>query len=604
MRMTAALRRQQEDLPQCPRSDFYALPSLEIDGEDFPNYPAIADAYCRAVVDEKIITGTLVRKACKRFLKMRARAGTPRCLYVWSDAWVCDVCSFIEQLPHVESWAGTIELQPWQIWVCAAIYGFRWKDTGKRVVNDATIVVPRKNAKSTIVAALSYVGLLLEGEPGPQILIGSSTLEQAGHVFEPARKMAQKDHDLAEHFKLNPRVRSIYSGETQGEIKTITSVAEAQDGHNPHMVVLEELHAQKYGLYQVMSSAFGARTNHLMLKITTAGRTATGLCWDQWRKAERLLSGQYNNDSEFAVIYTVDKEDQELPYEIRSIKKANPMWGISVIPKNVRDEVKKATNDPTYRGEYLRTRLNVWSNAADKIFDQHDWEKCERQVLESDYAGSTAWVGIDLALKNDMAAAAIVLEDEDYVVAFVRYYIPKAAPALQDPDLLPMYQDWIARGFVTVAGEGFIDLDVIDADVRAWVKAFHVKVIAVDPSFAQQFANRMFEDGLPVVTFKNTAENMSEPTFDLMTLVKSGHFIHDGNPVLAWNAANVVGNRNMRGLILPKKEDQDSPNKIDGIHATIFANACRIQGKDPNDRKKVRRKVYSQRGVHGASPTA
>ena len=53
----------------------------------------------------------------------------------WSPKHVQDVCTFIEQLPHVEGrWpTPTIHLEPWQVFILAAVYGFRRPDGGRLV---------------------------------------------------------------------------------------------------------------------------------------------------------------------------------------------------------------------------------------------------------------------------------------------------------------------------------------------------------------------------------------------------------------------------------------------------------------------------------------
>jgi phage terminase large subunit-like protein len=58
---------------------------------------------------------------------------------------------------------------------------------------------------------------------------------------------------------------------------------------------------------------------------------------------------------------------------------------------------------------------------------------------------------------------------------------------------------------------------------------------------------------------------------DGLSLVETGKFRFDDNPMLTWMASNCVVDRRVNGTILPKKENQDSPKKIDGIDALIMA---------------------------------
>jgi len=595
-----------QEKPQFPRSECKDwLVSVEIDGEQqtFPDYTGIAIEYCERVLDGRIDAGKLVKRACKRFLAMYERAKRPRCEFSWSNEWVLDTCSFVEKLPQVEAVDGPIELQPCQIFWLAAIYGFRLRD-GRRLVREVMIVLPRKNGKSLLLAAMTLIALVLEDEPGPEIVIGASTLAQAGEVLDPARKIVMKDADLREHFALKVLNSKIECGLNAGAIRLVTSVASANDGASPHMVVLEELHAQKPGLYQVMSSAFGARRNWMLAKITTAGSVAAGLCWEQWKKAERLLTGQYRADSEFAIIYAADKEDRGNETDLLLIRKCNPMYGISLTPESVRLEVSRYVNDPNYRAEYLRTRLNQWSNAAEAIFDPDEWDDCRHEITPAMFKDFPAWIGVDLALRDDMLAVGLLFDVGDAIVGFVRYFIPEDSPYLADPDYSSTYQSWIEEKRVTLSGQYYIDLGPVGACIKDWHKEFAVKEIGVDPSHAMHFANELQNSGLPIVMIKNTAEIMSEPTDDLRVRVKAGLFRHDGNPVLAWNAQNVVGNRNTRDLILPKKESRNSPNKIDGIHALIFANALRMKGLESERKEADKPHPWAVRGLLGMDEPA
>lgn len=591
------------------RASYARWPMVKIDIgdgeiEEFPDYTGIAVDYCERVVTGKQIACRWVILACKRFLKMREQATKARSAFYWSDAHVADVCSFIEKLPHVKGeWgSSTIVLEPCQMFWLAAIFGFRRRESGVRLVRDVLLFVPRKNGKSALVSGISLYCLTCEGEIGPEVRIGASTLEQAGHVFEPSRAIIRVDEDIREHFALRETERGIFCGlPNGGNIKTVTSIASAQDGHNPHLVVLEELHAQNHGLFQVMGSAFGARKNPLMFKITTAGRTASGLCWEQLKKAERLLRGLYAAPNEFAIIYTVDKADREKYFEIESAIKANPMWGTAVQTDIVREEIKGAQNDPSKRSEFLRTRLNVWSNAAEAIIQIEDWDRCEDKKLTlAQFEGQKCWIGVDLASKRDMAAVALIFElPNDKLAVFAQFYVPDDAPGFSDPDLQVTYEEWDKDGVLIKTGVGIIDQNWIKRDVIAFCDRFDVQVIAFDPYQANMLSSSLIEAGKPALTFSNNAKNMAEPTDDLKSRVEANKICHPGHPILTWNAMNVVGYRDQKGNILPKKDAVNSPRKIDGIHAAIFANGCRLQSKKPDEDEIVKPHPWAVRGLLG-----
>ena len=83
-------------------------------------------------------------------------------------------------MPHVEGdWdTATIKLEPAQVFFLCNLFGFRRPD-GARRFTTALYAVARKNAKSTLAAAILLACLCLEHELGPQVLSAATTGDQA-----------------------------------------------------------------------------------------------------------------------------------------------------------------------------------------------------------------------------------------------------------------------------------------------------------------------------------------------------------------------------------------------------------------------------------------
>ena len=133
-------------------------------------------------VSGKITACKWVKLACRRHLKDRRRTGRDWPYHF--DRWHADdVCDFIEKLPHIEGAWDTpgIWLEDPQIFILAVVFGWRKAD-GRRRFTTVYIEMARKGAKSTLTAGVALYCLCCEGEPGPQIVIGATTGEQAGKV--------------------------------------------------------------------------------------------------------------------------------------------------------------------------------------------------------------------------------------------------------------------------------------------------------------------------------------------------------------------------------------------------------------------------------------
>lgn len=282
-------------------------PLLPPEGPEERDYVAIGRQYAEDVVAGRLVAGKWARLACKRHLDDLQRTDWR---YHFDDWHANDICDFIEKLPHVEGeWeTPTIRLEPVQVFILTTVFGWRRAD-GFRRFSTTYIEAARKFAKSTLTAAVALYCLTCEGEAGAQIVIGATTGEQAGKVFLPAKRMVEKTPALAEAFELETFARAVACRQNGGFIQPINAKGKTQDGWNPHLGVLDELHAHKdRALFDVIKSAFGARKNPLLWIITTAGFDTNGVCYEQRTVATKMLEGTVPLDHLFAIIFTLDLE--------------------------------------------------------------------------------------------------------------------------------------------------------------------------------------------------------------------------------------------------------------------------------------------------------
>lgn len=562
------------------------------DAESSRDYVGIATAYAKeAAADRK------GRKFCKfaRLAAKRHLADLKRKDWeFYFDPWHGnDVCDFIEKLPHVEGvWAHpTLVLEPPQIFLLVVIFGWRRKADGLRRFTTVYLEVARKAAKSTLTAGVALYCLTCENEPGPKIIIGATTGDQAKKVFEPAKAMVERTPALQEAFSVKAWARSIECKENGGFIQPINAKGSTQDGWNPHVGILDELHAHKdRALFDVVKSAFGARQNPLMWMITTAGFNMAGVCYEQRQYAAKVLEGVVEADHFFAVIFTLDEGDD--PYDESKWIKANPLLGITPKLDWMRAEAKDAKASPSSEGNFKTKNLNIWLGAASAWLNMAQWKKCAHEALSwDDFDGLDCYAGADLADVNDITAAVLAAFDKDGRLIFKPvFWLPEAV--LDDPDNaegkgVAPYRAWRTAGHLRLTPGDWIDHNAVEAQIREWRDRYGLRKVIFDQfGAAQAMASRLNEDQgdeFAAILHKNAA-NVTDPAKELEARVKSGpgRLRHDGNPVMTWMASNAVVTRRVDGSIIPKKEKPMSPMKIDGIDALVNALAPMIQlSEDP-----------------------
>ena len=198
--------------------------------------------------------------------------------------------------------------------------------------------------------------------------------------------------------------------------------------------------------------------------------------------------------------------------------------------------------------------------------DMQAWEAGEINVDRSDFEGQPCYIGLDVGAKNDVTAKVLLFPVGKSFVVFADFYLPEAAV---EKSTNSQYRGWVEEGWITQSGGAMTDLARIEEDIRDDLSRFDVKGIAYDPWNALQLATNLGNDGAPMVEYRNTVQNFSDPMKSLEALVQDKRVNHDGNPVLRWMMGNVVAKLDAKDNIFPRKERYE--NKIDGVVALIMA---------------------------------
>jgi len=537
--------------------------------------------YARQVVDGKIPACQWTRLACERQLKDLERTDLE-----WRPEAGERVCKFVELMPHVKGkWKSkTIQLEPWQDFIYCTVFGWYRKD-GFRRFRTVYLELGRKNSKSTMSAPVGLWMIGPEKEEGAEVYSAATTRDQAKIVFNIAKQMARKTPGYTNKFAVDVNAQNLSSIPTNSKFEPLSSDYNSLDGLNTLCAIIDELHAHKTRrVFDVLETSTGSRLQPLLWLITTAGSDQSGICFEQHTYIKKILQGIQEDDSYFGIIYTIDEGDDWTSEEVW--KKANPNWGVSVIPDDMRRLANKARVMASAQNAFLTKRLNVWVNADTSWMNMQDWKACTKEGLDIDeFEGFPCWIGLDLASKIDIAAMVQLIEKEGNWYLFGRYYLPEEAVERGDND---SYSGWALDGRLIVTDGEVLDYDRIEEDLEDLKSRFEIKEVLYDPFQATQFSTRMTKEGFQMVEISPTVKNFSEPMKELEARVYSRKIFHDGCPVLTWMVSNVVCHRDHKDNIYPNKEQPQ--NKIDGVIAALMCiNRAISEDNTPS--------VYEGRGV-------
>jgi len=542
----------------------------------------IATAYARDVVDGKVVACKWHRLACQRHLKDLARAEAGDFAYVWNPE-LADpkgkpyrpaerICKFGELMPHIKGdWAAKgqlIKLERWQIFILASIFGWVHHLTGKRRFRVADVIVPRKNAKSTLAAVIGNYMLAVDGEFGAEVYSGATSQDQAMEVFRPALLMARATPRFVQAFGIMVNASNLSIAENNSKFEPV--IGKPGDGASPSCAIVDEYHEHKTSeLFDTMQTGMGARSQPLILVITTAGADISGPCYLHQVELQKILEGVVDNDQRFGIVFTMD-EDDDWTSEL-ALKKANPNYGISIDAEYLQLQQRDAVADTRKQNVFKTKHLNVWVAAASPWLNLYNLQQSGDPGLT---LASHAWdgcvVGLDLASKQDIASAVKLcwrdLDDGRHYYAFSRNYVPQATV---DKPENAHYQAWVHSGHLIATPGNMIDLEQIQEELIETAGAIHIREVAKDPWGGHQLGANLAAEGFVVVDIPQQVRYLSDPMKEIDAVVNAGRFHHDGNPAYVWMLSNVEVQEDRNENIFPRKSR--ASNKIDAAVATIVA---------------------------------
>lgn len=535
-------------------------------------YAERATRYAEDVVAGRVPAGRYVRLACQRHLDDLADTDSP---YYFDEQAVRKICRLIELLPHTKGkWARArqnIVLEDWQCFLIGVPFGWLRKSDGKRRFRRSYNEVPRKNAKSTVSAGIGVYALTADDEEGAEVYCGAGTQDQALEVFRPAKQMCERTEPLREAFGLQVNAKTLVVPATSSRFAPV--IGKPGDGASPSLAIVDEYHEHATEeQYDTFLTGMGAREHPMLWVITTAGADTSGPCYALRGEAIEVLEGKVENPELFAIIYTVDEDDDWTTEE--ALEKANPNIGVSVGREFLLAQQRDAINNPRKQSAFKTKHLNIWVGAASPYFNSEKWNRlADTSLLEARFRGEPCYLALDLAAKIDITARVALFRVEDHYYCFPRFYVPEEIA--NDPGKRA-YAGWVASGHLIATPGNVTDFNLVEDEAAAFIEDNNVQSAGFDQWNAMQMAISLEErTGVECVEIPMTAKSLSDPMKWVQALIEDGRIHHDGNPVMAWMIGNVTAQMDRNDNVFPRKERPE--NKIDGAVALIMAMARGFQ---------------------------
>lgn len=522
--------------------------------------------YARDVVEGRVMACQWVKLACQRFLDdLKSEE------YYFDEKKHKTIITFMGVMKHYASGAAgkPFILEPWEDFIVCNVFCLYKKDTQKRKYKSAHISVARKNGKTTLAAALALFGLIGDGEPAASVIMAANSREQAHIDYDTAAAFARQLDPKRKNLKV---LRSeITFQKNNASLKVISSDSSTGDGLNPSLVILDELHeAVDSKLFDVLRSGQGFRQQPLMMSITTAGYRLGGFCNQYEDYCKEVLSGVKQDDTLFALIYTLDDGDDWT--DESCYIKSNPNWGITVDKEFLLSEVNKARNSPALENGVRTKNLNQWVSSIMVWIQDYNIRKCLQKIELGDFVGKNnylVYIGFDLGAVSDLTCVTFLFidPDEEKYVFKNFYYLPKAA--LEGKYNSELYKMWSKKGYLILTDGESTDYNYIKNQIIYWYEHLDVQGVFYDSWNSTQLVNDLINEGLPMQAYSQSIGNFNRPTKEIERQILSGNVVIDNNPINRWCFDNVEIKMDINGNCKPVGDH--NARKIDGVISMLNA---------------------------------
>lgn len=560
--------------------------------------------YARDVIAGRIIAGPLVRGASARHLADLKRKDIRWDLAAAMRA--IDFFATVLRLAGGDFEGNPFILEPWQAFIVGSLFGWKRRG-GQRRFRTAYVEAGKGAGKSPMAAGIGHYMLTADGEARPEVYAAATKKDQAMVLFRDAVAMYQQSPELRERLVPsggNPIWQLTYLRRA-GWFKPISN-EDGQSGPRPYCALVDEIHEHKdETTIEMLEAGFKFRRNPMLVMITNSGSDQTSVCWKYHELAEKVFAGEVQDDEFFAYVCALDEDEDPFEDEACWIK-SNPSLGVVIQPDYLRSRVTRARNLPDKRNEVLRLNFCVWTDADAAWMTKDAWKAVQRDFDIESLRGRKAWVGADLAVRNDLTALAIVVEDgktekgDDKFLAWAEFWLPKEKLKEKEEKDGQPYGLWVEQGHLRLSEGNFVRQEFIAKRLVEINDLLDLQAIAYD-EYAVKWLEVALDDlgaKLPLIEHpqgfrrgkvdeeaikaaKAAGETPPAGLWMPDSILKTEELIVDTligvkpSPILTWNIASATFERDAQDN--RKLSKRKSTGRIDGAVALVMGGGAALK---------------------------
>ena len=495
---------------------------------------------------------------------------------------------------------------PWVFDLAASIFGAYDAETGRRLITEWFVLIPKKNSKSTIAAAVMMTALILNWRQSAEFTALAPTIEVAGNAFSPARDMVKHDEELDALLQVQTHVRTITHRESGATLKVVAADSNTVGGKKSVGTLVDELwlFGKQSNAENMLREAIGglaSRPEGFVIYLTTqSDDPPAGVFKQKLQYARDVRDGKVHDPRFVPVIFEHPPEMVARKEHLlrENLALVNPNLGFSVDREFLDREYTKAQQggEESFRG-FLAKHANVeigMSLRSDRWPGADFWEPQARKGTNLDAILARCEVvdvGIDGGGLDDLLGLSVVGRDAESR-EWLSWSHAWAHPSVLErrKSEAERFRDFARDGDLTLVkqvGDDVADVAAICAEIE---EAGLLDKVGLDPAGVGSILDALVQAGVPQDKIIGVSQGwrLGGAIKTTERKLAEGGMWHDGSPMMAWCVGNAKVEPRGNSILITKQASGFA--KIDPLMALF--NAVSLMALNPEAKPNIDTFIY------------
>ena len=485
---------------------------------------------------------------------------------------------------------------PWVFDLVSSIFGAYDPDSGRRLITEWFVLIPKKNSKSTIAAGIMMTAVILNWRQSAEFAVLAPTVEVANNAYAPARDMVQKDDELESLMHVQTHIKTITHRESGAALKVLAADQNTVGGKKSVGTLVDELHLfgkmpAAENMFREAIGGLASRPEGFVIWLTTqSDEPPAGVFKQKLDYARDVRDGKVSDPNFVPVIFEHPPEmvasKQHLLLE--NMPMVNPNLGYSVDRAFLEREYKKAElgGQESFRG-FMAKHANVEIGLAlrsDRWAGANFWEaqgvECGLMLEALLNRCEVVDIGVDGGGLDDLLGLAALGRDRN-TRKWLLWTHAWAHPSVMElrKSEAPRFLDFEKDGDLTLVTTIGDDVrEVADICSLVYERGLLDK-IGVDPSGLGGILDAIVEAGVPQELIVGISQGwkMTGAIKTAERKLAEGTLVHGNQRMMNWCVGNAKVEPRGNAVIITKQAAGTA--KIDPLMAAF--NAVTLMSLNP-----------------------